>query len=84
MSNQTLKFLPSYVECIAKGIGVSVYECSSCKTLVYPTMVISPDGELSFETEVSALRGGKGNGVEAGKLCAKCAEKYRRIMTYQF
>lgn len=84
MSKQTLKFMPGYVECLAKGIGINVYECSSCKKLVYPTMVISPDGELSFETEVSELRGGKGNSVASGKLCAKCAEKYRRIMTYQF
>lgn len=84
MSNPTLRFLPGYVECLAKGIGVNVYECSSCKKLVYPTMVITPDGELSFETEVSELRGGKGNSVEVGDLCTECAEKYKRIMRFQF
>ena len=84
MPKQTLRFLPGYVKCLARGIGVNVYECSFCKKIVYPTMEISPDGELSFETEVSELRGGKGNSVEVGKICAGCAEEYRRIMTYQF
>ena len=84
MSKQTLKFTPGYVERLARGIGVNVYECTSCKKLVYPTMVITTDGELSFETEVSELRGGKGNSVEVGNLCPECAEKYRRITTYQF
>lgn len=84
MSNPTLKFTPGYVERLAKGIGVNVYECSSCKKLAYPTMVITPDGDLSFETEVSELRGGKGNSVEVGNLCSECAEKYRHLMRNHF
>lgn len=84
VSNPTLRFLPGYVECLAKGIGVNVYECASCKKLVYPTMEITPDGELLFETEVSELRGGKGNSVEVGNLCSECAEKYRHLMRNHF
>ena len=81
MSKSIVRLSPEDVKGIVFGVENSVYSCTMCRKLVYPSIEILEDGNIAMDVDVAELRCGIGNSITVGNVCMECAKKTGRAKT---